>query len=83
MRQTVHDVVVVRLDLHKTFAHRSGIVSVFRGTRQTDRRGYGMLLDLQVVEFQFVIESTPRIPDEVVLNDLRFGNAFTATGAAR
>ena len=83
MRQTIDEIVVVRLDFHESLTHRSGVVAVLRRTGQTDRGRYGMLLDLQVIELELVVEGSTGIPDEVVLDYLRFGIAFTATGAAR
>ena len=74
VRQAIDDIVLIRLELHQLFAHRCGIVSVLRRTRQTNTTRYLVLLALQVVEFQFVTKRPSRVPDEAVFGDGLFCN---------
>ena len=69
--ETINDIVIVRLDLHETLAHRCGILPVLRRTWQTDTTRYVMLLRLQIVEFDFIAECPPGISHKVILDDLR------------
>jgi len=73
MRQTIDDIIVVGLDLHQLLAHRGGVGSVFRRTRQTYPAGHVVLTRLEVIELQLVTERPSGIPNEGVFNDFLLG----------
>ncbi len=73
MRQTIDDIIVVGPDLHQLLAHRGGVGSVFRRTRQPYPAGHVVLTRLEVIELQLVTERPSGIANEGVFNDFLLG----------
>ena len=73
MRQTIDDIVVVGLDLHQLLAHRGGVGSVFRRTRQPYPAGHVVLTRLEIIELQLIAERPSWVPNEGVFDDFLLG----------
>ena len=69
MRQTIYDIVLIRLQFHQLPVHGRGVLSVLRRTRQTDTARHRMLLGMQVMEFILITECPARIPNKAVFDD--------------
>ena len=71
MREAVHDIVVVRLDLHQLLAHGRGIVAILRRTWKPYTTSHVVLTRLQVIELELVTERATGVGNEIILNDFR------------
>ena len=84
MRETVNDIIRIRLHLRQLLAHRGSVCTVFRRPRQTDSTGCGMLLGLKIIELQPIVKRPPGIGHEVVFDDLLlFRTTLAITAATR
>ena len=72
VRQTVHDIVLVRRDLYQLLTHGRRIGPVLGWPGQTDLGGHRMLLELQIIELELIVKRPTGIPNQAVFDDSLF-----------
>lgn len=72
VRQTVHNIVLVRRDLYQLLTHGRRIGPVLGWPGQTDLGGHRMLLELEIVELQLIVKRPTGIPNQAVFDDSLF-----------